>query len=138
MMHEHRLSGNPPFLISDESRKMNETNVNVTDISDRLVQEALMNACDRGVQGGDSMEWYSELVNEIAREQGIPVVDSFNMTRNDVFAIDGMNETTGMPNSCAATVDGVHYHDPTMWKQLHEWFAMFSTRSSASNITSGR
>ena len=126
MMHEHRLSGNPPFLISDESRKMNETNVNVTDISDRLVQEALMNACDRGVQGGDSMEWYSELVNEIAREQGIPVVDSFDMTKNDVFAIDGMNETTGMPNSCAATVDGVHYRDPTMWKQLHEWFAMFS------------
>ena len=79
---------------------------------------AVLRACERGLQNNVGVEHYSEFMNVVARAHGIPVADMWNLT---------LGEWRRLEHKwlCAATEDGVHYYEPTMWKQVRLWFDLF-------------
>ena len=78
----------------------------------------VLRACEVGLQNNVGVEHYSEFMNVVARAHGIPVADMWNLTLGEWRKLEHK-----WP--CAATQDGVHYHKPTMWKQVRLWFDLF-------------
>mmetsp|Transcript_45761 Transcript_45761/g.49412 ORF Transcript_45761/g.49412 Transcript_45761/m.49412 type:complete len:514 (+) Transcript_45761:62-1603(+) len=105
MIIELIRSGNPPILVNGGT-----PTTAVTNVTTEVLQEAIASACKNGMQNNPGIEYYSELVNAIARKQNIPMLDMQNLTKSE---------------GCSASSDGVHYRDSTMWKQLKLWFQMF-------------
>ena len=126
IIREHVVSRKPPMLLDNGGI---QNNTAIAAITSEHIQTAVMNACKLGGQNNDNIEWYSEQINSIAREQGIRVVDMWNVTKGEAFA-EGANATTGQPNSCDISIDGIHYREPTQWKELPLWFEFFSSESA--------
>ena len=119
---EHIRSGKLPELVlrRNAARGNSSTEIPTAALDDEspVFVAAVLHACEHGLQNNVGVEYYSEFMNAVARAHDIPVADMWNLT---------IREWQRLEHKwlCAATVDGIHYHEPTMWKQVRLWFDLF-------------
>ena len=119
---EHIRSGKLPSLVvrKNAARGNNVSEIPTAALDDKspALAAAVQHACEHRLQNNVGVEHYSEFMNVVARAHDIPVADMWNLT---------IREWQRLEHKwlCAATVDGIHYHEPTMWKQVRLWFDLF-------------
>ena len=118
----HIRAGTLPMSVLGEHAGRGNTSAEVRaaapDGASPALAAAVLHACERGLQNNVGVEYYSEFMNAVARTQGIPVADMWNLTVGEWRHYHD-------PWPCAATEDGIHHHEPTMWKQVRLWFDLF-------------